>query len=210
MIIHPGTQCRLINETTSGAGVTSQEGSIQSDALLVTLWVDSVSSGSLSVVVYTLTDTGKEAELITFPSISAPTTSLLLKKSGVSMQRFRIEATYTGACTYEVYVRAIESSGESSTKLLGASSWKVSQETIGTSATVLIPASLDDRNGVLIKNWSVTQTIYLAETSAKATSSEGYPLAPRDAVAMDIAAGAEIYAVSDASGADVRLVESGG
>src|SRR5258707_822681 len=111
MLIHVGTQERLLTETTIGSGVTSREGSIASDSLIATLWVDSVTSGSLTVSCYTLTDVGKEVLLFTFPVVSAPTTNLLLKKSGVSLQRFRIQATYTGICSYEIYIRAVEGLG---------------------------------------------------------------------------------------------------
>lgn len=210
MLINNGTQERLIDEITVGSGSTVREGSIKSDSILVSLWVDSVTSGTLSVSVYTLTDAGKETEVITFPDISSNTTELLLRKSAVSLQRFRVVANYTGVCEYEVYVRAIEGAGESSARILGATNWKVSQATVGTTAAVLIGAALSDRAGVVVKNWSVTQTIYLAETLAKATVGLGYPLAARDAIAMDIAAGAEVYAVADAAGADARIAESGG
>lgn len=209
MLIHVGTQERVIRESPTLGGVTSKDGSIFSDSLLATLWVDST-AGSLDISVFTLTDTGKETLLFSFPSISAGTTSLLLKKSGVSLQRFRIQATYSDACSYEVYVRAVEGIGESSTAILGSNTWKVSQTDVTTTPAVLIASSLTDRNGVLIKNWSTSSTIYVGESLGKADTSIGYPLAPRDAVAMDIAAGAAVYAVSDTGTADIRVAESGG
>jgi hypothetical protein len=160
--------------------------------------------------VYTLTDVGKELLLFSFPTITAGTTNLLLKKAGVSMQRFRVEATYTGVCQYEVHVRAVEGAGESSVRILGAGEWRTSQATVTTTASLLIAAALTDRNGVVIKNWSSSNSLFLAETSAKATSALGYPLAPKDAIAMDIAAGAAIYAVAGTGTVDVRIGESGG
>lgn len=210
MLINTGTQERVIAEVTTGAGSTSREGSIRSDSLVATLWVSSLTAGTLSVSIFTLTDTGKEILLFSFPTIAAPTTFLLLKKSGVSMQRFRIQVDYTGACDYEIYVRAVEGIGESSTKVLGSSNWRVSQSDVTPAAATLIPSTFTDRNGVLVKNWSTSSTIYLAETLLKADVLVGYPLAPRDAVAMDIAAGAAVFAVSDAGTADVRIAESGG
>lgn len=210
MLLNVGTQERLLAESTSGAGTTVREGSIKSDSLVATLWVDSVSSGSLTVSVYTMTDNGKEILLFSFPTVSAPSTELLLKKSGVSLQRFRVSASYTGTCSYEIYIRAVEGIGESSTRLLGSDNWRVQQDTVTTTAAILIPAALTDRNGVLLKNWSGAATIYVAETLLKATSAIGYPLAPKDALAMDIAAGAAVYAVADAGTADVRIAESGG
>lgn len=209
MLINYGTQERVIAEAPSAAGVTQVEGSIRSDSILVSLWVESVDSGALTVTVYTLTDEGKEVAVINFPAITSTTTEILLRKSAVSLQRFRVAASYTGGCSYEVYVRAV-AGGESSARILGSADWKVTQATIGTSATELIPASLNDRQGIVIKNWSNAQTVYVAETLAKATSLVGYPLAPRDALALDIAAGASVYAVSDAPAADLRIAESGG
>lgn len=210
MIIHPGTQEGLISETTSGPGSTVREGSIQSDSLLVTVWVDSVTSGDLTVSVYTLTDTGKEKLIISFPTIAAPSTELLLRKSAVAMQRFRVVASYSGVCAYEIYVRAIEGAGEASARILGSTNWRVSQLTVGTTPTILIASSLVDRQGVLVKNWSATQTVFIAETVLKATVADGYPLAPKDALALDVAAGSAVYAVSDSAGADCRIVEAGG
>lgn len=208
MLINSGTQERVIAEAPSAAGVKSIEGSIKSDTLLVTLWVNSVTSGTLNVSVYTLTDTGKETEVITFPSITSGTTELLLKKSAVSLQRFRVEATYTGGCDYEVYVRAI-SGGESSARILGSDNWQVTQVTVGTTAQTLLAASLTDRQGVLVKNWSGTANVFIAESLAKAAVNLGYPLAPKDALALDIAAGAAVYAISDTPGADLRVAEAG-
>lgn len=209
MLINVGTQERMLSESPSAAGSLSKHGSIRSDSLVATLWVNS-SAGTLTITVFTLTDEGKEVELFHFPDIVAGTTNLLLKKSGVSLQRFRIQSNYSGACDYEVYIRAVQGLGESSTRILGASDWRVTQQDVGTVAVVLIAASLEDRNGVLVKNWDDTGTLYIAETLLKATAGDGYPLAPKDALAMDIAAGATVYAIGDEPVVDVRIAESGG
>jgi hypothetical protein len=210
VILQQGTQVRLIAETTPAAGTTVQEGSVQSDAVLLTLFVNSVISGTLQVTVYTLTDTGKETELLSFPLISSATSTLLLKKSGVTMQRFRVVATYTGQCSYEVYAKAISNAGDSSARIIGNSNWSVGQLTVGTSPLLLISSALVDRQGVVVKNWSSTQNVYIAESSGAATTAGGYPLAPNDALAIDIAAGAEVYVVADGAGADVRYAQAGG
>lgn len=210
MLIHTGTQDRVISEVTTVAGSTTREGSIQSDSVLVTLWVNSVTSGSLSLVVYTLTDTGREKAIITFPTVSAPTVELILAQSSPSLQRFKVVATYTGVCDYEVYVRATTGSGQSTSKIIGNNNWTVSQQDVTPVPGILIAAALADRAGVLIKNWGTSGNVYVAETLAKATSLIGYPLAPKDAVAMDIAAGAEVYAVSDSGTVDIRIAQSGG
>ena len=105
MLIVPGRQEQLISETTAVAGITVVEGSIRADGILVSLFVSSLTSGSLLVEVFTLTDEGKELRLFAFPAQTNATLDLLLRES-LSMQRFRITATYSGACSYEVYVKA--------------------------------------------------------------------------------------------------------
>lgn len=207
-VLHNGTQARVLAETTTGAGESRAEGSIQSDSLLATLWVDSISSGTLTVSLWTLTDTGKETKLFTFPTLTGPSTELLLRKSGNSMQRYYVKAEYTGVCQYEVYVRAIEGAGESSARILGSDSLRTSSSAVTTTAAVLIPASLTDRSGLVIKHWGGTGNLFLSEDITKLPSA-AYPLSPKDAIAMDVAAGVTIYAVSDSGSLDIRVAESG-
>lgn len=209
MLIHNGTQERLLKEATLAAGTTSREGSIQSDSLLVTLWVDSVSSGALDVDVYTLTDNGKEVLLFSFPQITAPSTELLLKKSGITMQRFRVVTTYSGVCDYEIYVRAIEGAGESSVRIIGPANLETSQIDIPSTPTVLIPAALEDRIGVTIKNYAGGSVLYVSESSAKLPAN-AWPITPGEVWSLDVAAGATIYAQSGGVTLDVRVAQAGG
>lgn len=210
MLIHEGTQERLIAETTSGAGATSKEGSVASDTLLVSLWVNSISSGSLTVTAYTLTDEGKQVQIISFPVLTSGTTDLLLKKSAISLQRFKVTATYTGACSYEVYVRAI-SAGETTARILGSSNWSVNQATVGTTPQLLIAGAIADRRGLMIRNnSSANQIVYVGESAATATVANGFPIIPGESFAVDLESGAAVYAVSDIAGADVRYAQAGG
>lgn len=179
-----------------------------SDTVLVTLWATSVAA-TLTVEVYAFTDTGKDVLLFSFPVLNAGTTDLLLKRASIATQRVYIKATYAGACDYEVYVRAI-SGGISDARILGAGSLRVSQADIPPVATLLIPAALTDRAGIVIKNWSTSGNLYLAESLAKAIAMGGWPLAPRDIIAMDVDAGVSIYAISDAGTLDIRIIEAGG
>lgn len=110
MLLEVGGQDRIIQETTVGPGTTIREFSIQSDTVLVSLFVNSVTSGSLDVVVYTLTDEGKEKDIITFPTVAAPSAELTLKKAELCLSRVKIVVTYTGICDYEIYGRAVNSS----------------------------------------------------------------------------------------------------
>lgn len=209
MLIHPGTQERVITELTTGSGSTVREGSIQSDSLLATVWVDSVTTGDLSISVYTLTDNGKEVLLFSFPTISASTTELLLKKSGVTMQRFRVVVTYTGICQYEVYVRAIEGAGESNVRIVGPANLVTSAVSVSTAPSILLSSSLTDRNGITIKNYIGSGTVFLSESLAKLPA-DAWPLGPGEVWFLDIASGVTIYAVSSAGTNDVRVAEAGG
>lgn len=208
-MLYPGTQQQVITETTSQPNTTTREVSVLSDTVLTSLYVTSVTSGTLQVNIYTLTDVGKEVLLYSYPLLSVGTTDLLLRRASVCLQRVRIEAIYTGVCSYEIYARAI-SGGLSDARIIGSTNWETDQITVGTSPIILIPAVLTDRNGVVIKNWSTTQNIFVAESSAKLVANKGYPLAGRDGLALDIAAGAAIWIVSDSPGADVRIAQSGG
>jgi hypothetical protein len=98
--------------------------------------------------------------------------------------------------------------GESSVRIVGATSFAVSQQTVPNTAVELIPASLEDRQGIIIKNWSTGTNMYIAESEAKATSAVGYPVAPRDNVALDISAGVSIWAIAETGTVDVRIGES--
>lgn len=209
--LHEGAEMQLLDITVSEAREYAADFSIQSDAVLVTLIATSVAS-SLDVLVTAVDEpSGLESSpLLAFPTVTGPASNLLIQRSGIVPANLRLRVTAgVGGASFRVKVRAV-SSGTSDTRILGADSLKVSQVTVGTSAQVLIAASLLDRAGIVIKNWSSTQTVYLAESLVKATSSVGYPLAPRDAIAMDVSAGVSIYVISDSPNADIRIAESGG
>lgn len=209
MLLNIGTQERYISETTIGSGVTVREGSVRTDSILVSLFVTSVASGNLSVVVTTLTDEGKEATIITYPAISSGTTNLLLRKAAVTLQRFRITATYDSACTYEVYVRSIEGAGAANATISGSTSFTTSKTLVPSTPTILIPLSLDDRNGMSIINTSPTTTMWISEDSLKLPL-QAYPIYPGQSFALDVSAGVVIYALADSGTIDIRIAQSGG
>lgn len=62
---------------------------------------------SLIITVHTFTADDNEVLLLTLPTITAATPNLILMNSRLSLQKFRVRATYTGICSYEVYVRAV-------------------------------------------------------------------------------------------------------
>lgn len=109
-LIETGTQEQVLAASPTTGGTRAAEGSVRSDSILVSLWVTSI-SGTLDVAVQTMTDEGKLVESFHFSTISSPTVTLITRASGPILQRFRIVATYSAACSYEIYVRGINNMG---------------------------------------------------------------------------------------------------
>jgi hypothetical protein len=211
MAINPGRAEQVVRETTTGPGTTVRDGSILADSLLISVWIPSVTSGNLTVTVYNLTDFGDEVELMTFPTISGPTTDIYLRKLKLSSSNYRVRAVYTGTCTYEIQAKAITGSGETTVTLTGNTSWVVGQATIGSTVQLLIPAALNERKGIIIKNYSTGgQVVFVGESTTSATPAKGWPIPPNESFAVDLTSGAEIYIVSTATGADIRYAQAGG
>lgn len=207
--ISEGNTRVLIDESPTTAGSKNKNFNIETDAVLVSLWVDST-AGDLDVTVYTLDENGKELPVIVFPTQTAPTSNIVLRRSGVVLSNMRVEATYTGAVNYRITVRAIGSgSGDTSIKTAGAETATASQATIATTAALLIPASLTDRSGLVIKN-NGSELMYVGFSAAEANSSTGYPLASGEALGMDVSAGVQVWAVAASTSVDVRILEAGG
>lgn len=210
MLLNNGTQERYISETTLGAGTTVVEGSTKSDSILVSLFVASIVSGNLTLVITTLTDENEEVAIITYPNISSGTTNLLLRKSAVTFQRFKITATYDDVCTYKVYVRAVDGAGAASATISGSTAFTTSKTLVGSSTpTILIPFSLDDRNGMSILNTSPSTLMWISEDSLKLPL-EAYPIYPGQSFALDVSAGVVIYAIADSGTIDIRIAQAGG
>lgn len=209
MLLKTGLQEVVLRSSPAAAGVITKDISVQSDAALFLLWVDSV-VGTLEVEVYGILDeSNKEVLILSFPVVSAATTEIIQKRSGTIPTRLRVKVTHTGACSFDLSARAV-STGSSDTRILGGASLKVSRKTVNSSPTLLVPSSLVDRTAIAIKNWSTAGTIYVGETIAKANQNNGWPIGPKDALGLDIQAGVELYATAVDGPCDIRIIESGG
>lgn len=213
--IDNGKTARAIMETTVGADVTNVSFSVDADTLLVTLNIISIApSTSLSINMYGRAGTtgSNEKLILSFPVQTAATTELLVQKSAISLSNARIEATYDGAVSYEVWVRGVSGSvGDQTIKIIpgGADSLRASQTTITTAASLLVPPTPFDRAGIIIRNWNQTSgVLYIKEDSTSVTS-VGYPLAPLEALAMDVDSNVSVYAQADTGTIDVRILEGG-
>lgn len=202
-----GKEFKLIDQTATQAGSVTESIGIDSDSVLVSLFVEQI-SGDLDVIVYTEVDTDQEVELFRFPTISAVTGSLLIRKAALSMDRVKIVCTYTAGCKFSVRVRGI-GAGEASVRIEGQTNAQASQASISTSAGVIIPSDLDDRVGLVLKNNSTSGILYIGFTLGEATSGNGYPISPGESLGMDLAAGQSIYGLSSAGTIDVRILQAG-
>jgi hypothetical protein len=206
--LSPGKIITVVQADNFLAGTRSYTFTSDSDAVLFSLWVDSVPTGSLSVTIYTFTENSKEVSVLAFPTITASTTELLLRKTAVSLSNLRVEiALTTGTASLEVRARGL-TAGESTAKISGQTTWTVTQASITTAPSSLVPASLVDRNGLVIKN-AGSNSIYLGETVVNATPALGWPLSPGESLAMDLGAGQSIYASTQAGTSDARIAQAG-
>ena len=88
-------------------------------------------------------------------------------------------------------------------------SWLVSQNTIDTTAELVVATDLAARKRILIQNVSSSKVVYLGESNA-VTSASGLRLSAGAAIELDLAAGAAIYAIANGAGADIRVAELAG
>lgn len=203
-----GKTTKIFDGQLTGSGTECIEFTLDdADSILASLYVRSVTSGTVSAVVYTQSISGEEVAVITFPDVTAPTSELLLKKAAVGLSNMKLCITHTGDAEVSVYGKGINT-GEASVRVLGASSIKTSQIDATSSGTLLVPAALTDRAGMVVKNYSGTETLFLGETLAASVVGNGYPLSPGEAMGIDIAAGVELYGRSGGADIDVRILEA--
>lgn len=204
-----GKTITVLSESMPSAGSQSRTFTIDSDTFQTSLFVSAI-SGTLDVIIYTLTQEGREKEVISYTNITAPSTELSLKKAASAMGVVRVVAIYTGPCTFELRAKGL-SGGETSATIQSANTAKASQVTISSTPTVLLSAGLTDRKGVIIRhNGNTGTTLYLGFSAAQASTGIGYPISKGEALALDVASGAVLWAVSGNSVIDVRIIEAGG
>lgn len=199
----------VFRETQAAAVTLQKTVLLEADSCLISLWVTSITGGSITVTASTITEVGREYPIITFPTVTGPTTNLLLKKASLAMGRVIVKVVTTGACTFDIDLRGI-SAGEASTKLVGSAGATAVKYTATSTPSILIPSSLTDRSSIQVSNNSAAGTLYIGFTLAEATLSGGYPIAPGGFWVGDLTSGQVIYAVTDGPSIDVRTVQAFG
>ena len=207
--LEQGKTILVMSQTSSGPGTEVRSFSVECDTVQTSLFVSSI-TGTLSVVISTITENGQAKEVIEYNDITAVSTSLLIKKAATTMGAIRAVATFSGACSFELRAKGL-SSGETSAKIQSATIGKASQLTVGTLPIVLVPAAMTDRSGIIVKNNSNgAATLYLGFSAAEALPAVGYPIGSKEALGLDIGAGAVLWGSSGSHQIDVRLIEAGG
>lgn len=208
-LLQAGKTITVLAETTLSAGSQSRTFTIDSDTFQTSLFVSSI-TGQLDISIYTVTQEGREKQVISYPTILTPSTELSLKRAASSMGVVRVVAIYTGACSFELKAKGL-SNGLMSATIQSATTAKASQISVNGTPTILLTAALIDRKGVIIKNNGAgTHVLYLGFSEAQASTGTGYPLGKGEALSMDLTPGAVLWAVSGNGSIDVRIIEAGG
>lgn len=193
------------------AGVYRYVIGVDCDAVLASLYVETVNSGTLDIAAITYSGDyteDKTAPAFAYPTLTAPTGGLLLKKAAAVMSWLEFLVTSTGTTSYEIHVKGI-SAGESTVKISGSAGATSSSTTVGTSPTLIIPTSLTDRSGLIIKNYTAGSILYIGFTPGEAQPSTGYPLVYGESMGMDLSSGATLYGYGTLP-TDVRILQAGG
>lgn len=206
--IGPGIVRSLARETATGAGEFEQIFVLDSDAIVVSLFVESV-VGTLTVTMQTLDGESNWAEIITFPTISSPTANLLLRKSTLALGRLKLVVTYTDACSYVVTGKGI-TTADTTVSIAGATNASATQKTISNVAVPVISTSLDDRKAMILRNYSETHSLFIGFTMAEANATTGFPLEPKESIPVDLEAGVAVWGIAPTGDVDVRIMQAGG
>jgi hypothetical protein len=163
----------------------------------------------LDVNIYTLTKSGHEKLIDTFPQISAPTTELVLRKQVEVHDQLRVEVITSDSAKYDIRAKGIEAS-LASVSIQGAENWTVTNETV-SAKQLLIPSDLEDRNGLMIRNanFNGVEVLKVAESEAKIDADIYASLLPGEALQPDLKAGSEVWAVSSGGAIRVEITEIG-
>lgn len=206
--LRKGDSRNVMDVEASAAGTTVHSFTLETDTVLLSLHAASV-SGTLDVVARAEDGKGNTVDIITFPQLTGPTTNILLRKAGLALANVEIVATYSDAAEFHVVAKAIDGA-DTTVSIAGASSTQFSKKDVTTTAETLLSASLADRDGIVIKNYSGGGIVFIGDSAITATDAGGgYPLITGEALAIDLAAGEAIFASSSAGTVDVRVIESG-
>jgi hypothetical protein len=219
-MINKGDVCLVLNECPTAASTKDQCITVQSDGVLLSLFVQET-AGTVDVNVYTLTKTGHEKLIDTFPQISAPTTELLLRKEVEVHNQIRVEVITSDSAKYDIRAKGVEA-GISSVRIEGANDADGYGILVDSTARLLIPVALVDQNDISIINNNPVggQTLWVgfkATITATSTATIGVkdpnaatPIPPGSSLGLNVTAGLTVYGITTTATCDVRIIQLGG
>lgn len=203
-----GQTVAVFEESPTQAGTISRRFAIRSDSVLVSAWVGAT-SGTVDISVTTQHgDDTQSATVITFPTVTSPTSEIVLRKAAAVMQYITVTVTYSDACQFVVKARGI-GTGEASVKLLGPNTAKNYFSTLTTTPSLIIPVALDDRSGIALHNTDSVKTIYMGFTIADTNAASGWEIGPGEKLGLDVASGVAVYGMVAAGTAKIKVLEAG-
>lgn len=204
--VNAGRTLVLFDGTLTGNATKTVNFVLHADTLLLSVFVRSVAN-SVTVSCDTFTLEGEASEVILFPAVSAPTTELILKKAAVALANCKLKINHTANCELQVVAKGL-TAGELNTRILSANTATAYSASVTNTAAVLIPATLFDRSGLVIKNTS-SASVYIGFSLAEATIAGGWLLTQNESLSIDLAAGQAVFAVRATPGtSDIRIIEA--
>jgi hypothetical protein len=205
-IVQEGQTISVHDGPLTGSGTVEHTAVAQSDTVLASIFVRSL-SGTVKVDVYTFAQEG-DVKIIDFPLINAPTANLVMKQAAGTLSNIRVIIQHSDDCDIIVSLKG-SSSGTSSTVLLSPTQATAYSVPITTTASVIIPASTQDRQGLILMNYGSGPILHIGFTAIEAAVASGWPLPMGASIAIDLGAGQAIWGIASAGTIDVRIMESG-
>lgn len=209
MQISEGSTGIVLDVTPNEAGVSTKDFYFAvDDTVLLSLFVRSVTSGTLSVRM-DLVRPDYTKTLIEFPTITGPAAEIMIKEASPATANLRVTATYTGPCNFVVTARGVPStSGTVKTTSAGITAAAAKKFVVGTAPTEII-SQVPVRASVLITNNSSSAILYVGFSQEELTSGNGYPVQPGTGIELTVASGLTVFAASSESNTDVRTLHGG-
>lgn len=213
-------QCVVLTECPTTASTKDKSIAVESSGVLLSLYVESL-SGTLDINVYTFTKDGHEKLVDSFPTISAPTTELILRKQVEIHDHMRVEVITTGAAKYDIRAKGVEA-GISSVTISGSGAADNYGILMDTTPRLIVPVSVTDQNNVSIINnnpaggatlyvgFKSTITVGTTATPGTVDPNAASPVPPGGSIGLNVTAGLAVYGVASVGTVDVRVVLLGG
>ena len=201
----------IIDGSFTGGGTLTRRLIMTGTSLIGGLHVESI-TGSLTITVSTYDgdDESTAVEILSWDSITAPTSEFSNKLSKLCLSRVIVTATYTGDVSFRLAVKSIDENPIDqviTVTLDQATGFSTREITVGDTTPVMITSASASRS-IAIRNWDdadSTAVLYVKEDATDIT--EGWPLVAREGLSLDIDAGSSFYLLTDGGSMTVKILD---